>query len=73
LIYNGISSIPKEFYDSDIRYCLEELNMNSNPLEELPPKTIKKLGKLKVVGLSYTKLKALPSDFGEIILNDEFE
>ena len=38
---------------------LEELNVNSNPIELLDP-SFKNLSKLTVLGISYTKIKEIP-------------
>ena len=40
---------------------MEELNLNSNPLEELTS-NIKLAYNLKVLGISYTKMKEIPCD-----------
>ena len=45
---------------------LEELNMNSNPLEELTS-DIGKMTKLVVLGISYTKVTKLPKEIADLI------
>mgnify|MGYP006098436305 CR=1 FL=1 len=69
LIKNDIKSIPDEYFDNKNKHLtvLQELNLNSNQnLDKLNPK-INELTKLKVLGISYTKITEIPETIAELI------
>lgn len=62
LIKNDIKSIPDEYFEDKNKHLtlLQELNLNSNQnLDKLNPK-ISEMTKLKVLGISYTKITEIP-------------
>ena len=69
LIKNDIKSIPDEYFENKNKHLtvLQELNLNSNQnLDKLNPK-INELTKLKVLGISYTKITEIPETIAELI------
>ena len=58
--------IPTEFLAADsVRKHLVELNMNSNPLIEIPD-SISLLNSLKILGISYTEVEEIPKALVQI-------
>lgn len=65
-IYNKISSIPNEFYQSEsIQEHLTDLIMNVNPLAELSG-LIRYLKNLRVLGIAHTKIQELPPQIANL-------
>ena len=60
LIKNNIKSIPIDFLrNENMKKNLEELILNSNPLQELSS-SVSQLDNLKVLGISYTEVTEIP-------------
>ena len=66
LIFNKIKVIPAEYLTTEsVRKNLVELNMNSNPITEIP-ESIGLLTCLTTLGISYTSVEEIPKALVQI-------
>lgn len=66
LIGNKIESIPDEYLQTDqVSSCLEELILNNNPLKLLNA-SLGRVRSLKVLGVSYTNVQAVPQGIASL-------